>query len=153
MQNHVDVRGGVIPKRTTIIKGSLAGAAKLQKRAKELNNRRRGFDPELGTTAVIRAQNKATGKIETFIGVNGRGPQPKQWKLRPGEKFIRAKGDAEEGILNTIKDTHILIEGSASRNVRRARYAPLIESLGGKLGGPTFRGREDKTRFRMFFRE
>ncbi len=54
--------------------------------------------------------------------------------------------------MNSIGDKYTIMAGGTSRNVCTDICQPLIESAGLILGGPTFRGRRDKTPFRQFWR-
>lgn len=44
-------------------------------------------------------------------------------------------------------------KGGTSRNICKGICKPLLEADGLILGGPTFRGRDDKTSYRQFWRK
>ena len=111
----------------------------------------------MGTTAVIQAQTEIDGKtvITTFVATNRKySEKPMRDMLREGmEEFVKGKGHAEETILRHLdkdKYTWRVIAGGTSRNVCRETCAPRVTGHGLELTGPEFRGRADKTPYRMF---
>ena len=132
-------------------------ARQLQQRAQQLNDARGGWSPKYGTTAVIQAQAEIDGKtvITTFVATNSKySEKPIRDMLREGvEEFVTGKGHAEDTILRHLdedKYTWRVIAGGTSRNVCRGTCAPCVEKHGLELTGPEFRGRADKTPYRMF---
>jgi hypothetical protein len=138
------------------IVGSEAGAEELYKRSQELQELRNDWDKRNGTTAVMRAIDNETGKEVLLIATNS----PRKTiipefveQLKKNEVYIGGEGHAEQTIIENIGDKYTLIEGGSSRNVCKAICKPLIESKGMKLGGPEFRGKEDKTKYRLFWKK
>jgi len=132
-------------------------ARQLQQRAQQLNNGRDAWYVRNGTTAVIQAQAEIDGKtvITTFVATNRKySEKPMRDMLREGmEKFVKGKGHAEDTILRHLdedKYTWRVIAGGTSRNVCRETCAPHVANHGLELTGPEFRGRADKTPYRMF---
>ena len=132
-------------------------ARRLQQRAQQLNDARGGWSPKYGTTAVIQAQAEIDGKtvITTFVATESPySVQKVKDMLRKGmEEFVTGKGHAEETILRHLdkdKYTWRVIAGGTSRNVCRETCAPRVTGHGLELTGPEFRGRADKTPYRMF---
>jgi len=144
-----------IDKKSEVI-GSQAGAEELYKRSQELQNLRSDWDKRNGTTAVMRAIDNETGKEVLLIATNS----PRKTiipefvgQLKENEVYIGGEGHAEQTIIENIGDRYTLIEGGSSRNVCKAICKPLIESKGMELGGPEFRGKEDKTKYRLFWKK
>ena len=132
-------------------------ARRLQQRAQQLNDARGGRSAQMGTTAVIQAQAEIDGKtvITTFVATNRKySEKPMRDMLRKGmEEFVKGKGHAEETILRHLdedKYTWRVIAGGTSRNVCRETCAPRVTGHGLELTGREFRGRADKTPYRMF---
>ncbi|HOV28243.1 MAG TPA: hypothetical protein PK566_18050 [Pseudobacteroides sp.] len=150
-----DIIGEKISKKPKV-KGSQTGADELYKRAQELQSLRNDWDKRNGTTAVMRAIDNETGKEVLLIATNS----PKksiisefEGKLKENEVYIGGEGHAEQTIIENIGDRYTLIEGGSSRNVCKPICKPLIESKGMELGGPEFRGKEDKTKYRLFWKK
>jgi RHS repeat-associated protein len=130
------------------------GAARMQERAAELNIARDEWMAERGTTAAARVRNRVTGKTETWIATESDGPMPVEWegKLSRNERFVEGPGHAEETLRSALGEEWELLYGGASRNVCSGRCAPLLRDEGLTIGGPRFRGKADKTRYRMFWK-
>ncbi|PJE98252.1 type IV secretion protein Rhs [Streptomyces carminius] len=111
-------------------------------RAEELQSLRNDYfmADAKGTTAVIGVFNSETKEYTTRIGINGGGPMPEGWELRPGEEFVQAPGHAEEGILGSLAKNEHAVFGAASRNFCLDRCLPLIDARGIELGGVGIRG-------------
>ncbi len=75
-------------------------------RAEELQSLRNDYfmTDVKGTTAVIGVFNSESKEYVIRIGINGDGPMPSTWQLRPGEEFVQAPGHAEEGIFNSLRE-------------------------------------------------
>src|SRR5262249_19750502 len=96
---------------------------------------------------------KITGEEKIFIATEDRFmPVELEGEFLPGEEFVVGKGHAEQTILQERGQYWDFIEGGSSRNVCKRICQPLIEQSGMQLGGPTFRGMLDKTRYRMFWK-
>ncbi|WP_247648747.1 LamG-like jellyroll fold domain-containing protein [Saccharomonospora xinjiangensis] len=93
-----------------------------------------------GTTAVIGVFNSQSKKFITRIGINGNGVMPSNWKLRPGEEFVRGPGHAEEGVLNSLGPNEHAVFGAASRNFCIDTCLPMINVRGITVGGVGIRG-------------
>ena len=111
----------------------------------------------MGTTAVIQAQAEIDGKtaITTFVATESPySVQKVKNMLQDGvEEFVKGEGHAEDTIfkhLDEDKYTWRVIAGGTSRNVCRKTCAPCVAEHKLELTGPEFRGRADKTPYRMF---
>ncbi|MEU9348609.1 RHS repeat-associated core domain-containing protein [Streptomyces sp. NPDC048278] len=93
-----------------------------------------------GTTAVIGVFNSETKQFVKRIGINGSGPMPSSWTLKPGEEFVQASGHAEEGILNSLGPNEHAVYGAASRNFCNDICLPQIDVRGIEIGGEGIRG-------------
>ena len=126
----------------------------LNERATELNELRRGREPELGTTAVIRGRHKTTGEVRDFVAVEApRVPKSVRSVLRQGEEAVDGLGHAEETIFAKRGGEYDFLAGGTSRNVCVGICAPLAQKHGLELTGPRFRGKADKTPFRLMRRK
>ncbi|SHJ43284.1 hypothetical protein SAMN02745163_01955 [Clostridium cavendishii DSM 21758] len=137
------------------LKGSLTTSEELYNRSQELQGLRNDWDRRNGTTAVMRAIDNETGEEVLLVATNS----PKKTiisdfkgNLMGNEIYIGGKGHAEETIIKNAGDRYTLIEGGSSRNVCKGICQPLIEGKGMQLGGLEFRGRADKTPYRMFWK-
>ncbi|RZB19448.1 DNRLRE domain-containing protein [Streptomyces sp. F001] len=138
-----------------------------QKRADDLK-KQWGKGHDYSTVAVIGVRNKITGEISEKVALAGGKniDEVGQNVLKNGEEFIQgqpvpgrltAKGKqayehAEEAVFNWVKkDPNLeVVYGGTSRNVCKGVCAPLVQQTM-NLGGKVFRGRGDKTQFRMFW--
>jgi RHS repeat-associated protein len=93
-----------------------------------------------GTTSVIGVFNSETKQFVKRIGINGSGPMPSSWTLKPGEEFVQAPGHAEEGILNSLGPNEHAVYGAASRNFCNDICLPRIDVRGIEIGGEGIRG-------------
>ena len=131
-------------------------ARQLQQRAQQLNNGRKQWLVDNGTTAVIQAQGTIKGEnvIVNFVATEGERVDPLvEGALRRGEIFVKGEGHAEQTIidaLDKLDGNWKIIAGGTSRNVCRETCAPRIAAHGLELTGPEFAGRADKTPYRMF---
>ena len=132
--------------------GSLEGAMALQERAAQLNTARNSWMAKNGTTAVARVQNVVTGEVRTWVATESEAI-PAEWEdaLADNEDFIEGSGHAEDTIVNALGNEWRLVEGGTSRNVCTGICEPALTGQGAEIGGPKFRGRADKTRYRMFW--
>lgn len=131
--------------------GTVQGATLLQQRAAQLQAARQGWMQTRGTTAAIRVRN-AAGEERVLIATESATMPPElAGLLQPGEEFVAGAGHAEETIMNAVGPEWQVIEGGTSRNVCLATCAPILEESGATIGGRQFRGRVDKTPFRMFW--
>ena len=74
------------------------------------------------------------------------------WKLKEREEFVKGPGYAEQTIFNSLKPGEEVLYGAASRNVCQAVCSRYMRPWSLRLGGPVFRGFDDKTAWRMFWR-
>ena len=131
-------------------------ARRLQQRAQQLNDGRRQWLVDNGTTAVIQAQGTVKGEnvIINFVATESKDVDPLvEGALRRGEIFVEGEGHAEQTIidaLDKLDGNWKIIAGGTSRNVCRKTCAPRIANHGLELTGPEFRGMPDKTPYRMF---
>ncbi|MEU9073024.1 RHS repeat-associated core domain-containing protein [Streptomyces sp. NPDC048306] len=111
-------------------------------RAEELQSLRNDyFMADLkGTTSVIGVFNSQTKQYVKRIGINGSGPMPSTWTLKPGEEFVQAPGHAEEGILGALGPNEHAVYGAASRNFCNDICLPKIDVRGIEIGGEGIRG-------------
>ena len=133
-----------------------ASAEKCNNRATELNNARGGRDAQMGTTAVMEAIDNETGEVVYLVSTNlSQKSAPKSIRnlLADNEIYIGGKGHAEQTIMNNKGTRYSIVAGGTSRNVCKDICQPLLEADGLTLGGPTFRGRNDKTKYRQFWRQ
>lgn len=133
--------------------GSLEEAAALQGRAQALAELR---GAKMGTTSVMRVQNRITGDAQTWIAIEtDQLTAPARWtgKLLPGEQFIPGAGHAEQTILSNLGKDWYVVSGGTSRNVCLETCQPLLEGHGLQLGGPEFQPHAVwNSDFRMFWR-
>ena len=126
-------------------------ARQLQQRAQQLNNGRKQWLVDNGTTAVIQAQGTIKGEnvIVNFVATESKDVDPLvEGALRRGEIFVKGKGHAEQTIidaLDKLDGNWTIIAGGTSRNVCRETCAPRIAAHGLELTGREFAGRADKT--------
>jgi RHS repeat-associated protein len=111
-------------------------------RAEELQSLRNDYflADVKGTTSVIGVFNSETRQFVKRIGINGSGPMPSSWTLKPGEEFVQAPGHAEEGILNSLGPNEHAVYGAASRNFCNDICLPKIDVRGIEIGGEGIRG-------------
>jgi RHS repeat-associated protein len=128
--------------------GYEAEAVAAQKRAADLESQR-GWSG--GTTTVIGVRNVDTGVITERIAINGKGKMPKQWNINPND-FVRGPGHAEETIFKGLKPGEEVLYGGTSRNVCQSICSRFMRPWSLKLDGQVFRGMDDKTAFRTFWR-
>ncbi len=110
----------------------------------------------MGTTAVMEAIDTETGKVVYLVSTNlsqKTAPRSIRNLLADNEIYIGGEGHAEQTIMNNKGTRYSIVAGGTSRNVCRDICQPLLEADGLTLGGPTFRGRNDKTNYRQFWRQ
>ncbi|WP_033215567.1 hypothetical protein [Kitasatospora phosalacinea] len=130
-------------------------------RASELQAQRPPPMNDRGTTAVIGVYNTATKTWTNRIAIEGGGPRPPDWKLRPGEEFVQARGTAsrsvihaEETIIDSLGPDEIIGFGGASRNICRDACYRALTGRGITFGGAgDFNGAPDKTPYSTFWSE
>ncbi len=105
-----------------------------------------------GTTAVIGVRNVETGQVINRVAINGTGKMPKGWSLDEGEEFVQGAGHAEQTIFNSLKPGEEVLYGGASRNVCKNICSKFMRPWGLRLDGEVFRGMDDKTAYRTFWR-
>ncbi|MCH5345239.1 MAG: RHS repeat protein [Acetatifactor sp.] len=131
-------------------------AAACQNRATEINDARRYWEAENGTTGVMYAIDNETGKHVYLVSTNDEDltvPKELSGVLNKNERYIGGEGHAEQTIMENKDDKYTILAGGTSRNVCINICKPLLINDGLKLGGPHFRGKSDKTRYRRFWRE
>ena len=125
-------------------------------RATEINQARGGRTSRMGTTAVMQAFDNQSGKIVYLVSTNEPNkniPRKLRSILNENEVYIGGKGHAEETIMKHKGNNYTIIAGGTSRNVCIDICKSLLEKDGLALGGPRYRGRQDKTPYRQFWRE
>ncbi|MDE6053435.1 MAG: hypothetical protein K2G55_06695, partial [Lachnospiraceae bacterium] len=130
-------------------------AGECRRRAIEINNMRGYWQRRNGTTAVMKAIDNQTGEEVYLVATNEPGiKQPKtvQGLLKSNEIYIGGEGHAEETIMNNKGERYTIIAGGTSRNICKDICQPLLETDGLTLGGSKYRGRKDKTPYRLFWR-
>ena len=135
---------------------SNSAAEKCNNRATEINKLRGDYENRMGTTAVMKAIDNETGQVVYLVSTNAPNKSvPKSLKdiLRDNEIYIGGKGHAEQTIMNNKGTKYTVVAGGTSRNICKGICKPLLEADGLILGGPTFRGRDDKTSYRQFWRK
>ena len=136
--------------------GSQSSAEELYNRAQELQALRNDWDKRNGTTAVMRAIDNETNEEVLLVATNSprKTVIPEfEGKLKENEIYVGGEGHAEQTIIENSGDRYTFIEGGSSRNVCKGICQPLIESKDMKLGGPEFKGRDDKTKYRQFWKD
>ncbi|TDB77119.1 sugar-binding protein, partial [Actinomadura sp. KC216] len=104
-----------------------------------------------GTTAVIGVLDTKTKEWSIRVGING-GGELSESMLRDGERFVRAPGGAEEGIINSLGPNEVVMFGGTSRNICIATCYRLLNVRGMRFGGEGYRGGlSDKTPFSLFW--
>ena len=109
----------------------------------------------MGTTAVMEAIDNENGNVVYLVATNSpqkTAPKSIRSLLADNEIYIGGKGHAEQTIMNNKGNKYTIVAGGTSRNVCKDICQPLLENDGLILGGPEFRGKNDKTRFRQFGR-
>ncbi len=125
-------------------------------RATELNNARGGREAQMGTTAVMKAIDNETGEVIYLVSTNlSQKSASKSIRnlLADNERYIGGEGHAEQTIMNNKGTRYSIVAGGTSRNVCKDICKPLLEADGLTLGEPTFRGKNDKTKYRQFWRQ
>ncbi|MFF9243971.1 DNRLRE domain-containing protein [Streptomyces sp. NPDC014776] len=138
-----------------------------QKRADDLK-KQWGKGHDYSTVAVVGVRHKVTGEITEKVSLAGGKniTEVGQNVLKKGEDFVQGQAvpgrltpkgkqayeHAEEAVFNWVKKNpdYEVVYGGTSRNVCKGVCAPLVQKTL-NLGGKTFRGASDKTRFRMFW--
>jgi RHS repeat-associated protein len=134
---------------------SFRRASRYQARATELNQSRRAWEAQNGTTSVVRVRNRSSQEEQTWIATESPANAPPRGldsRLKPDERYVAGPGHAEETLTKATGDQWEIIDGGTSRNVCIGTCKPLLESQGLTLGGPAFPGKPDKTPYRMFTR-
>ena len=130
-------------------------AAECNRRATEINSMRGYWQSRNGTTVVMKAIDNQTSNEVYLVATNESDigiPKTVQGLLKSDEIYIGGKGHAEETIMNNKGNRYTIIAGGTSRNICKGICQPLLEADGLTLGGPTYRGRNDKTPYRQFWR-
>ena len=136
--------------------GNQSIAAECNQRATEINNARGDWESRNGTTVVAKAIDNETGREVFLVSTNDpslQAPKSLQGVLNDNEVYIGGRGHAEQTMMNNKDDRYTVVAGGTSRNICKDICAPLLEADGLTLGGPTYRGRNDKTPYRQFWRE
>ena len=109
----------------------------------------------MGTTAVMEAIDNDNGNVVYLVSTNlpqKTAPKSIRSLLADNEIYIGGAGHAEQTIMNNKGNKYTVVAGGTSRNVCKDICQPLLEADGLTLGGPTFRGNSDKTKYRQFWR-
>ncbi len=136
--------------------GTQSTAEELYNRSKELQALRNDWDKRNGTTAVMRAIDNETNEEVLLVATNSprKAIIPEfEGKLKENEIYVGGEGHAEQTIIENSGDRYTFIEGGSSRNVCKGICQPLIEGKDMKLGGPEFKGRDDKSKYRQFWKD
>ncbi|GAB7184245.1 hypothetical protein ATKI12_4076 [Kitasatospora sp. Ki12] len=150
------------PARTTDQCGPTEDDAKAARsRAEELQAQRPPPMNDRGTTAVIGVYNTATKTWTNRIAIEGGGPLPPGWELRPGEKFVQADGaasrpviHAEETVIDSLGPDEVIGYGGTSRNICQDACYRALAGRGITFGGAGDRGgAPDKSPYSTFWSE
>lgn len=133
-----------------------SSAEKCNIRATELNNARGEYEAQMGTTSVMEAIDNDNGNVVYLVSTNlpqKSAPKSIRNLLADNDIYIGGAGHAEQTIMNNKGNRYTVVAGGTSRNVCKDICQPLLEADGLTLGGPTFRGNSDKTKYRQFWRQ